>query len=338
MKNRKSLKYLLAPVLCAALVTAGLGLPVPAQSLEEEETAGQTVEAEKIADQAVGAVEETADQAAEAEGTEDQTAGASDLITEDGAAEGGDAEDGAPENEAAPQNAGPTLNTDARDGEKQDGEEADDPGDMHEDAFSTEEDSSQAGMEAEDGSASPDEDDGPQAAETSATESPEDGIEEDSDSTETSDVSDASQAAPAEGTGEEIETDTESEEESPLADSSGAEMPAGDSSSESAAGEAAVQDPVSAGTLASAKLTYTGQAQELVVSSSPVDGKLLYSLDGENNGEAIPTGTDAGEYTVFYRLMSADGLTILYEGSLTVTIEKADVIFTPPTANTAEGA
>lgn len=67
-------------------------------------------------------------------------------------------------------------------------------------------------------------------------------------------------------------------------------------------------------------LTYTGEPQALV------DGAgYLYSLDGENFSEEIPTAINAGEYTVHYRLGEDE------PAQLTVTIAKADVVFTPPT-------
>ncbi len=51
-----------------------------------------------------------------------------------------------------------------------------------------------------------------------------------------------------------------------------------------------------------AELTYTGSAQALVKSGTTDHGTLLYSLDGKTYGEEIPTGTDAGTYTVYYKV------------------------------------
>lgn len=67
---------------------------------------------------------------------------------------------------------------------------------------------------------------------------------------------------------------------------------------------------------------------------APAEGTLYYSLDGENYDTAVPTAVNAGEYTVWYKLVSTDGNTILKEGSITVTIEKADVTFIAPVPNT----
>ena len=49
-------------------------------------------------------------------------------------------------------------------------------------------------------------------------------------------------------------------------------------------------------------LTYTGSAQALVTAGSTDFGTVLYSLDGETYSEEIPRGTDAGTYTVFYKV------------------------------------
>ena len=70
-------------------------------------------------------------------------------------------------------------------------------------------------------------------------------------------------------------------------------------------------------------LTYTGEAQALVVGEG-----WLYSLDGENYSEEIPTATDAGEYTVYYIPVDVEA----EPQTLTVTVAKADVAFTAPVA------
>ena len=50
-------------------------------------------------------------------------------------------------------------------------------------------------------------------------------------------------------------------------------------------------------------LTYSGSAQALVRAGSTAHGKLLYSLSKDGAySETIPTGTDAGEYTVWYKV------------------------------------
>ena len=77
------------------------------------------------------------------------------------------------------------------------------------------------------------------------------------------------------------------------------------------------------------ELTYNGKAQELIDVEDIPEGALCYSLDGEAFSPKIPTGTNAGDYIVYYR---AAGEETAQVSSLTVTISKADVIFTAPSA------
>ena len=72
-------------------------------------------------------------------------------------------------------------------------------------------------------------------------------------------------------------------------------------------------------------LVYTGEPQELIL---PQPGSWTYSLDGETYTSELPTAVNAGEYTVYMKEGDTDPV------SITVTIAKADVIFTPPVANT----
>ena len=55
-------------------------------------------------------------------------------------------------------------------------------------------------------------------------------------------------------------------------------------------------------------LTYTGSAQELVNAGSATGGTLEYSLDGTTYGTAIPKGTDAKTYTVYYRVTAVQAV------------------------------
>ena len=77
------------------------------------------------------------------------------------------------------------------------------------------------------------------------------------------------------------------------------------------------------------ELTYNGKAQELIDVEDIPEGTLCYSLDGEAFSPEIPTGTDAGDYIVYYRAAGEEAAQVF---SLTVTISKADVIFTAPSA------
>ena len=53
-------------------------------------------------------------------------------------------------------------------------------------------------------------------------------------------------------------------------------------------------------------LIYSGKNQDLVVDGTTNFGTLLYSLDGENYSEDIPTATNAGIYTVYYKVEGSD--------------------------------
>ena len=70
-------------------------------------------------------------------------------------------------------------------------------------------------------------------------------------------------------------------------------------------------------------LTYTGAAQNLVTAGTAVRGTMVYSLDGETYSDAIPTATNAGNYTVYYKV---DGGTD-YTGT---TAQTVDVTITIP--------
>ena len=86
-----------------------------------------------------------------------------------------------------------------------------------------------------------------------------------------------------------------------------------------------------------ADLVYKGSAQALVNAGSTDFGTLLYSLDGQNYSADIPTGTDAGTYTVYYKVEGSDNwnavaaqtieVTITYfDASLAAIVDNSDVI------------
>ena len=52
-----------------------------------------------------------------------------------------------------------------------------------------------------------------------------------------------------------------------------------------------------------------------------------YSLDGEAYSAETPTAVNAGEYTVYFKAAEADE-----PQSITITVAKADAVFTPPVA------
>lgn len=49
-------------------------------------------------------------------------------------------------------------------------------------------------------------------------------------------------------------------------------------------------------------LKYNGKAQALVTAGKAEGGTMMYSLDGTNFSSAIPTATDSGTYTVYYKV------------------------------------
>ena len=73
-----------------------------------------------------------------------------------------------------------------------------------------------------------------------------------------------------------------------------------------------------------ADLTYTGEAQALITAGEVTAGELQYSLaaDGQYS-TAIPTATNAGTYTVYYKVVADANYTLPEGGSVEVTIAKA---------------
>ena len=82
-------------------------------------------------------------------------------------------------------------------------------------------------------------------------------------------------------------------------------------------------------------LTYTGSAQELIAAGSVVGGKMQYKLSAETEwSDNIPTATNAGTYTVEYKIVPDGNHNAAEGGSVEVTIDKIDASVTAPTAKT----
>ena len=82
-------------------------------------------------------------------------------------------------------------------------------------------------------------------------------------------------------------------------------------------------------------LVYTGSAQELVTAGTATGGELQYSLDGTDYSAAVPTATDAGEYTVYYKVVGDDNHTDTAAQTVSVSIAKAaSSVTSAPTAKT----
>ena len=80
---------------------------------------------------------------------------------------------------------------------------------------------------------------------------------------------------------------------------------------------------------AAKKLTYTGSAQELVTAGTVSGGIMQYSLD--ENGtytSTVPTATNAGDYTVWYKVEGDSNHNSTDPVKIQVTIAKADVTLT----------
>ena len=81
-------------------------------------------------------------------------------------------------------------------------------------------------------------------------------------------------------------------------------------------------------------LTYNGEAQELINAGTVVGGKMQYKVGDGAFGENIPTATNAGTYTVEYRVVADDNHNAADGGEVEVTIAKVDMVITHPTAKT----
>ena len=82
-------------------------------------------------------------------------------------------------------------------------------------------------------------------------------------------------------------------------------------------------------------LEYTGQAQALIEAGSTTGGTMEYSLDGKTFATTIPTGTNGGTYTVYYRSTgNANYDTVAGQTPVSVTIAKAVPTVTAPKAKT----
>ena len=70
--------------------------------------------------------------------------------------------------------------------------------------------------------------------------------------------------------------------------------------------------------------TYDGKAQELVTAGTAKGGAMRYSLDGETWSDKVPTGTDMGAYTVWYKAVGDDQHADSEPQKVTSTIAKED--------------
>ena len=95
------------------------------------------------------------------------------------------------------------------------------------------------------------------------------------------------------------------------------------------------QDPTYTAPTAKTGLTYNGRAQVLINQGSATGGEMQYKLGNGEYSTAIPTATDAGTYTVYYKVVGNATYNDTIEQSITVTIKQATLTgrptFTPVT-------
>ena len=70
-------------------------------------------------------------------------------------------------------------------------------------------------------------------------------------------------------------------------------------------------------------LVYTSQPQALLNAGTVEGGTMQYSLDGTEYAATVSTGTDAGQYTVYYKVVGDDNHNDVAPQTLTVSIAKA---------------
>lgn len=82
-------------------------------------------------------------------------------------------------------------------------------------------------------------------------------------------------------------------------------------------------------------LTYTGNAQALANAGTTNWGTLQYSTaSGGTYSTSIPTGTNAGDYEVWYKVVGNSNINDVDPAKITVNIAKANPTYTPPTKKT----
>ena len=81
--------------------------------------------------------------------------------------------------------------------------------------------------------------------------------------------------------------------------------------------------PTSEAPTAKTDLVYTGAAQELVTAGTATGGTMVYSLNGQDYDEAVPTATNAGTYTVWYKVDGDGNHSDTAPQSIPVSIGKA---------------
>ena len=89
------------------------------------------------------------------------------------------------------------------------------------------------------------------------------------------------------------------------------------------------QDPKYTPPTANPGLTYNNRPQVLINAGHTEGGIMQYRLDGGTYSTTLPTATNAGDYTVYYKVVGDASHNDTAEESITVTIGKAPLIGTP---------
>ena len=84
-------------------------------------------------------------------------------------------------------------------------------------------------------------------------------------------------------------------------------------------------------------IIYSGTAQELVTAGRSTTGTMEYSLDGTNYGTAIPKGTEAKDYMIYYRVKGDNNHEDVAAESFKVTIRKAPLKITAKSYTRKQG-
>ena len=72
-------------------------------------------------------------------------------------------------------------------------------------------------------------------------------------------------------------------------------------------------------------LTYTGSAQTLINAGTTSGGTMQYKVDSGSYSTSLPTATNAGTYTIYYKVVGNDEYYDVAEQSITSTIAKANI-------------
>ena len=83
---------------------------------------------------------------------------------------------------------------------------------------------------------------------------------------------------------------------------------------------------------AKTNLVYNTSSQALITAGTSTGGTVLYSLDGTNYSSNVPEATNAGTYTVYYKIQGDSNYNGVDAQSFNVTIAKATPSYTAPIA------